>query len=49
MAAEISPAPDAALIFKVTPNCWHGHEPFRRERPAHPANYVTSEEAREQI
>jgi len=46
-AAEISPDAGRCLIFKVTPNCWHGHEPFDGERRTIQLNYVTSEEARE--
>ena len=45
-AAEISPDAGRCLIFKVTPNCWHGHEPFDGERRTIQLNYVTSEEAR---
>src|SRR6266581_3865405 len=46
-AAEISPDAGRCLIFKVTPNCWHGHEPFDGERRTIQLNYVISEEARE--
>ena len=46
-AAEISPDAGRCLIFKVTPNCWHGHEPFDGERRTIQLNYVASEEARE--
>src|SRR6266568_4770329 len=46
-AAEISPDAGRCLIFKVTPNCWHGHEPFDGERRTIQLNYVTSEEVRE--
>jgi SM-20-related protein len=46
-AAEISPDAGRCLIFKVTPNCWHGHEPFVGERRTIQLNYVTSEEARD--
>jgi hypothetical protein len=46
-AAEISPDAGRCLIFKVTPNCWHGHEPFDGERRTIQLNYVTSEEARD--
>ena len=46
-AAEISPDAGRCLIFKVTPNCWHGHEPFEGERRTIQLNYVASEEARE--
>ncbi|HYQ95079.1 MAG TPA: 2OG-Fe(II) oxygenase [Burkholderiales bacterium] len=46
-AAEISPDAGRCLIFKVTPNCWHGHEAFEGERRTIQLNYVASEEARE--
>jgi SM-20-related protein len=46
-AAEIAPDAGRCLIFKVTPNCWHGHEPFVGERRTIQLNYVTSEEARD--
>ncbi len=46
-AAEVSPQAGRCLIFKVTPNCWHGHEPFEGERRTIQLNYVTSEEVRE--
>src|SRR5437773_71386 len=46
-AAEISPDAGRCLIFKVTPNCWHGHEPFDGERRTIQLNYVTSEEVRD--
>jgi len=46
-AAEISPDAGRCLIFKVTPNCWHGHEPFDGERRTIQLNYVTSEEVSE--
>jgi SM-20-related protein len=46
-AAEIAPDAGRCLIFKVTPNCWHGHEPFDGERRTIQLNYVTSEEARD--
>jgi hypothetical protein len=46
-AAEISPEAGRCLIFKVTPNCWHGHAPFVGERRSIQLNYVTSEDAAE--
>ena len=46
-AAEISAEAGRCLIFKVTPNCWHGHEPFIGERRSVQLNYVTSDEARQ--
>jgi SM-20-related protein len=46
-AAEISPEAGRSVIFKVTPNCWHGHEHFIGERRSVQLNYVTSDEARQ--
>jgi len=46
-AAEVSPDAGRCLIFKVTPNCWHGHEPFVGERRTIQLNYVSSADARE--
>ena len=46
-AAEISPEAGRCLIFKVTPNCWHGHEPFEGERRTIQLNYVTSDKVRD--
>ena len=37
---EIKPELGTCLIFKVTENCWHGHEPFVGERKAIQLNYV---------
>ncbi len=42
-AAEVPPEAGRCLIFKVTPNCWHGHEPFVGERRTIQLNYVTSD------
>jgi len=46
-AAEISPEAGHCVIFKVTPDCWHGHEVFVGERRSVQLNYVTSDEARQ--
>ena len=46
-AAEISPEAGRCVIFKVTPNCWHGHELFIGERRSVQLNYVASDEARQ--
>lgn len=46
-AAEISPEAGRCLIFRVTPNCWHGHEPFDGERRTIQLNYVSSEKVRD--
>src|SRR5258708_325411 len=48
-AAEVSPDAGRCLIFKVTPNCWHAHEPFEGERRTIQLNYVPSEEARARV
>ena len=45
-AAEISPEAGHCVIFKVTPDCWHGHEVYIGERRSVQLNYVTSDEAR---
>lgn len=41
-AAEIPPEAGRCLIFKVTPNGWHGHKVFIGERRSIQLNYVTS-------
>jgi len=46
-AAEISPEAGRCLIFKVTPDCWHGHEPFVGERRTIQLNYVSSDKVRD--
>lgn len=46
-AAEIAPEAGRCLIFKVTRNCWHGHDFFVGERKSIQLNYVTSVEDRE--
>jgi len=46
-AAEISPEAGRCLVFKVTPNGWHGHEPFEGQRHTIQLNYVTSEKVRD--
>jgi len=46
-AAEISPEAGRCLIFKVTPDCWHGHEPFAGERRTIQLNYVSSDKVRD--
>jgi hypothetical protein len=45
--AEVTPEAGRCLIFKVTPNCWHGHEPFIGERRSIQLNYVTSDSAKD--
>jgi SM-20-related protein len=41
-AAEISPEAGRCVLFKVTPNCWHGHEPFIGLRRSIQLNYMHS-------
>ncbi|SRR5579883_1866069 len=43
--AEISPLAGSCLIFKVTPNCWHGHSTFIGKRLSLQLNYLSSEAA----
>jgi len=40
---EVPPTFGACLIFKVTPNCWHGHKAFEGPRRAIQLNYVTDQ------
>jgi len=42
---EISPLAGTCLIFKVTPNCWHGHTPFVGKRLSLQLNYLASDTA----
>lgn len=46
-AAEIPPEAGRCVLFKVTPDCWHGHEPFVGVRRSIQLNYVHSLEAKE--
>lgn len=39
--AEVKPTFGKLLVFKVTPNCWHGHYPFEGRRRTLQLNYVT--------
>ena len=45
---EISPLFGTCLIFKVTENCWHGHQPFEGERRAIQLNYLSGQAALKQ-
>jgi hypothetical protein len=45
---EISPTFGTCLIFQVTENCWHGHEPFEGERLAIQLNYLRDRSALKQ-
>lgn len=38
---EIPPALGTMVAFKVTPNCWHGHQPFVGERHSLQLNYLS--------
>lgn len=40
---EISPLAGTCLIFKVTPNCWHGHTTFIGKRHSLQLNYLSGE------
>lgn len=40
---EVSPLAGHCLIFKVTPNGWHGHKPFVGKRFSLQLNYLRSE------
>ncbi len=42
---EISPLAGNCLIFKVTPNGWHGHHPFVGKRLSLQLNYLASQGA----
>jgi SM-20-related protein len=42
---EIAPTFGTCLIFKVTENCWHGHEPFDGARRVLQLNYITDKGA----
>lgn len=44
-AAEVSPLAGNCVIFKVTPNCWHGHYPFIGKRLSLQLNYLTHDTA----
>ena len=43
--AQIPPTAGTMLIFKVTPNGWHGHKTFVGTRKVIQLNYVTHEAA----
>ncbi len=45
--AEIPPEAGRCVLFKVTPNCWHGHEPFVGVRRSIQLNYVQSDGVKE--
>lgn len=39
--AECPPKLGNMLVFKVTPDCWHGHKPFEGERKSLQLNYLS--------
>lgn len=43
--AEVSPLAGTCVMFKVTPNCWHGHKPFVGKRMSLQLNYLAGEAA----
>jgi hypothetical protein len=40
-AEEVPPVLGNMIVFKVTPNCWHGHKPFEGERHSLQLNYLS--------
>jgi SM-20-related protein len=42
--AEVPPTEGTLLVFKVSPNSWHGHKPFEGPRRVLQLNYVTDAE-----
>jgi SM-20-related protein len=42
---EVPPTFGHCLLFKVTDNCWHGHEPFAGVRRVLQLNYIRDEAA----
>lgn len=42
-AAEVPPDAGTLLLFRCTPNAWHGHKPFEGRRRAIQLNWVTGE------
>ncbi|MFZ5834120.1 MAG: 2OG-Fe(II) oxygenase [Pseudomonadota bacterium] len=40
MAAEVPPNGGSLLVFRRTPNSWHGHEPYEGQRRAIQMNWV---------
>jgi SM-20-related protein len=43
--AEVSPLAGTCIIFKVTPNCWHGHKAFVGKRLSLQLNYLAGDAA----
>lgn len=42
-AAEVPPEAGTMLVFRCTPDAWHGHKPFEGRRRAIQLNWVTGE------
>lgn len=42
-AAEVPPEAGTMLVFRCTPDAWHGHKPFEGRRRAIQLNWVTDE------
>lgn len=42
---EVSPLAGTCVMFKVTPNCWHGHKPFVGKRLSLQLNYLAGDAA----
>lgn len=42
---EVSPLAGNCVMFKVTPNCWHGHKPFIGKRLSLQLNYLAGDAA----
>lgn len=44
-AEEVAPLAGMCIMFKVTPNCWHGHKPFVGKRLSLQLNYLAGDAA----
>lgn len=42
---EVAPLAGTCIMFKVTPNCWHGHKPFDGKRLSLQLNYLANDAA----
>lgn len=43
---EVPPVLGSMLVFKVTPDCWHGHKPFVGKRNSLQLNYLSGTPSR---
>jgi SM-20-related protein len=43
---EVPPVLGSMLVFKVTPDCWHGHKPFVGKRNSLQLNYLSGTKSR---